>query len=301
MSNTNTRIGWTDATWNPIVGCTRVSAGCDNCYAARLSATRLKHLPQYAGLSDKTKRGNYAFNGTVRLLPEYLDEPLHWRKPRMVFVCSMSDLFHPDVPLEYIVRVWITMAACQDWTTVHVGKGDEEGPGWLRSHRFQVLTKRPERMGEVLGHPDFRITMEEVGRRHYGYRFTDGVMGAAWPLLNVWAGTSVEDQATADERIPHLLDVPAAVRWVSLEPMLGEVNLQMEGLSWVVVGAESRGQVAGRECRQQWIESVVEQCRAAGVPCFVKQIQIGGLICEDIAEFPPKLQVQEWPKGEKHD
>jgi len=126
-----TGIAWTDATWNPVAGCTRVSEGCDNCYAASLAADRLKNLPQYADLAVVTPSGRAAFNGKIRLLPERLDQPLRWRKPRLVFVNSMSDLFHAEVPFEYVDRVWDIMARA-------------------KQHTFQVLTKRPERLREYL-------------------------------------------------------------------------------------------------------------------------------------------------------
>lgn len=236
-----TKIEWTDVTWNAVTGCTKVSAGCKNCYAERM-ATRL------AGRAGYPKENPF----TVTLHPERLDEPLHWRKPRRVFVCSMSDLFHPDVPFDFIVKVWTAM---------------EMSP----QHTFQVLTKRPERMAMVLnGWPN-----------HEHNRWMPRP-----PLQNVWLGTSVEDQATADERIPHLLRCPAAVRFVSYEPALAPVEFlrpqawwlgpptqahgMHQGLDWVIAGGESGPKA--RPCSVEDIRSVVAQCRDAGVPVFVKQL-----------------------------
>lgn len=229
MSN----IEWTDATWNPVIGCTPVSSGCLNCYAATM-ARRLEAMgkPEYAPKecwdppssnadgSDarpaklthtiriaEVRNGRAVFTGDVRTLPERLTEPLHWKKPRRVFVNSMSDLFHEAVPFEFVDRVFAVMALCPQ-------------------HTFQVLTKRPERMAEYLGGLTGYDTlrMERVG----GGRPLDG-----WPLPNVWLGTSVEDQNAADERIPHLLRCPAAGRFLSLEPLLEHVDLTgWDGLGW---------------------------------------------------------------------
>ena len=334
MSN----IEWTDTTWNPVVGCTPVSPGCLNCYAATM-AHRLEAMgrPEYVGLTVKRKGSTRAagpedatvatalgkvsrdvFNGTVRCLPDRLTAPLSWKKPRMVFVNSMSDLFHEAVPFEFIDRVFAVMALCP-------------------RHTFQVLTKRPERMAEYFAErswgdviSDVRCDDDEVGRRLAGLVNFDAVMGGTregvlgyhtpapnrrplvrdcWPLPNVWLGTSVEDQARADERIPHLLRCPAAVRFLSCEPLLGEVDLlrvdaagfggprghkidcirkgywsdgpfgfvnhsdmhdRFGPLHWVIVGGESGPNA--RPCDVGWIRSIVTQCQGAGVPVFVKQL-----------------------------
>ena len=232
MSN----IEWTDETWNPVTGCTPVSPGCLNCYAAGM-ARRLEAMgrPEYVGLTvhrkvapkrfpneeveDLVVGGRCAvgsrvvFSGKVNCLEDRLAEPLHWRKPRRVFVNSMSDLFHEAVPFEFIDRVFALMALCPQ-------------------HTFQVLTKRPERMAEYL-----REFYREGGRLegmmgewemdhdpwHGRLSVDDDLyrrLGEIDSLTNVWLGTSVEDQARADERIPHLLRIPAAVRFVSFEPLL---------------------------------------------------------------------------------
>lgn len=212
-------IEWTEATWNPITGCTKVSPGCDNCYAERL-ALRLQAMgnPRYR-------------NGfEVTLHPDQLDLPLRWRQPRMIFVNSMSDLFHDLVPDEFIVEVLATM----------------ERARW---HTFQILTKRPGRMASFM-------------RRH-----------RPKPLPNVWLGTSVEDQRWARIRIPKLLATPAAVRFLSCEPLLGALNLgawlSPGKIHWVIVGGESGPR--HRPPLPRWVRSLRDQCREADVPFFFKQ------------------------------
>src|SRR5262249_4586008 len=189
------KIEWTEETWNPAAGCTHVSPGCDHCYAARLASGRLRHRPEYVGLASAGM-----FNGTVRTLPGRLDKPLHWREPRMVFVNSMSDLFHDGVPSSYIARVFHVMAATPE-------------------HTYQVLTKRHARMRSLLRDESFRervyLSAELIG---------DDILGDRWPLPNVWLGVSAESQQWADIRVAALLDTPAAVRFVSAEPRLGPVD-----------------------------------------------------------------------------
>jgi len=270
-------IEWTDATWNPTAGCTRVSAGCDHCYAARLAATRLRHTAQYGGLATITPSGRAAFTGEVRLLPDRLTQPLRWRKRRRVFVDSMSDLFHPAVPDDYIAQVFAVMHRAN-------------------RHTFQVLTKRPERMAAWL--------------RRY-----------VISLPHVWLGTSCETQATAEERIPWLLWTAAAVRFLSLEPLLGPIdltaalgslsargvlsddpgyaigNLRDSGLSWVIVGGESGP--SARPCDVEWVRSIIDQCGRAGIAVFVKQLGSAGLKSphgSDPEEWPHDLRVRDWPK-----
>ena len=250
-------ISWCDCTWNPVSGCSKVSAGCTHCWAERM-AKRL------AG------RGGYPAEHpfAVTLHPERLDEPLHWRKPRMVFVCSMGDLFHPEVPDEFIASVWNRMYQASKCT-------------------FQVLTKRPERMQEWLsrcgnGGGYGWITHDNTPPAR-AFDGTGIILGLSdnWPLPNVWLGTSVEDRAAADERIPHLLRCPAAVRFVSYEPALGPLDLQyaafngadsiegLEGLGWVIAGGETGP--GSRPAHPDWFRSVRDQCAHAGVPFFFKQ------------------------------
>jgi protein gp37 len=212
------KIEWTDATWNPVTGCTKVSAGCKNCYAERT----MKRFQPDRSFTD------------VQLHPERLEQPLHWSRPRSVFVNSMSDLFHPDVPFEFVDKVFQQMYAAY----------------W---HMYQILTKRPERMLE------FHRTV-----------------GAYLP--NVWLGVSCEDQKTADERIPLLLDMPAALRFVSCEPLLGSIDLRRyiypHGIGWVIVGGESGPHE--RPTHPDWVRSLRDQCVTAmpaggPVPFFFKQ------------------------------
>lgn len=242
------KIEWTDATWNPIRGCSRVSEGCRNCYAERTAARFSGPGQPYEGLAlyrdlQADLKIIPHWTGDVRFIPELLDQPLRWKRPRKIFVNSMSDLFHEKVPIEMIDQIFSVM-----WRAPQ--------------HTFQILTKRPGRMQSYMC---------------AGYRMN----GATWPLPNVWLGVSVEDQKTADERIPLLLQTPAAVRWVSYEPALGPVDfsdwlLRPHGdqygafsLDWVVAGGESG---PGARCAHpQWIRAARDQCQAAGVPFFFKQ------------------------------
>lgn len=277
-----TKIEWTDATWNPVTGCSKVSPGCKHCYAERM-AKRLAGRCGYP--ADDHFR--------VTLHPDRLEEPLRWRQPRWVFVCSMSDLFHPDVPVEFIAEVFDVMACA----TAACGKRHRhEEECWTGpAHTFQILTKRPERMRQVLAEelPNY------VGHYWPGDRPLCVSMDAgAWPLPNVWIGTSVENQEAADERVPSLLATPAVVRFVSCEPLLGPVDLRPHfpqtdycpahdygdpgyppaecayckhhpGLDWVIVGGESGPDA--RPMHPDWVRSIRDQCQAAGVPFFFKQ------------------------------
>jgi len=199
-----TGIEWCEATWNLVTGCTKVSEGCRNCWACRLAATRLRDHPRYRGLAEM-RDGTPEWTGEVRLHPELLDQPLRWRKPRRIFVCSQADLFHKAVPGKFIDEVLVMMASA----------------GW---HSFLVLTKRPKRMLECLHNPAMGTYIWDRANRTHG-----PFIGEPWPLPNVWVGVSVEDQKTADELIPLLLQTPAMVRWVSVEPLLGAIDL----LKWL--------------------------------------------------------------------
>jgi protein gp37 len=238
----NTKIEWTDATWNPVTGCSIVSPGCTNCYAMQLAGTRLAHHPSRAGLTVEAKAGRapasglplnggakHVWTGQVRLNAQWLDQPLRWKKPRMIFVCAHGDLFHENVPDEWIDRVFAVMALAPQ-------------------HIFQVLTKRSARMRAYLHDP---ITVRRIYELVCDMVVDGGLrvilihpaVGAAqappgpriyldqWPLPNVWLGVSAEDQRRADERIPDLLATPAAIRWVSAEPLLGPLNLE-PWLAW---------------------------------------------------------------------
>lgn len=240
-----THIEWTDATWNPVTGCTKVSAGCKHCYAERDWA-RLTANPA-------TRYYGRAFTD-VQCHQDVLELPLRWRRPRRIFVNSMSDLFHDAVPDEFIDEVFAVMAR----TPQHV---------------FQVLTKRPERMRDYLSKAE--------GMVRDLVKYEPAAQAMQWPLPNVWIGVSVEDQAAADERIPLLLQTPAAVRWISAEPLLGPMLLDGSGyhvealagwwrhLDWVVVGGESGPQA--RPAHPAWVRTLRDQCDAAGVPFLFKQ------------------------------
>ncbi len=317
-----TSISWTDATWNPVRGCSRVSEGCRNCYAERQAARFVKPGQPFHGFAkvtaprdslDRFGGRRNGWTGKVELIPSALDWPLRWRgfklakaegRPSRIFVNSMSDLFHEALTDEEIAAVFGVMAAAPQ-------------------HTFQILTKRPDRMrawfdwvdnAKEEASEDYGLSpiVEEaenlLGQDEYGEYLSRGVGTIAWPLPNVWLGTSVENQATADERITHLLATPAAVRFVSYEPAIGPVNFRFRGrdcscighcrgrvglgdsyrcvmdvdpqtplpprgsagLDWLIVGGESGP--GARPFDVAWARSTVAQCKAAGVPVFVKQL-----------------------------
>jgi protein gp37 len=232
MSDTST-IEWTEATWNPVTGCTRISAGCANCYIERTMPFRISGR-RFSGPQIGASTG-------ILLHPERLSLPPRWRRPRRVFVNSLSDLFHRDVPAEFIAEVFTTMASTP-------------------RHTYQLLTKRPGRMRSLL----------TAGRLEEQIR----AGGHAWPLRNLWLGVSCENQATAALRIPLLLDTPAWVRWVSCEPLLGAIALDHAdrdalcdgGLDWVVAGGESGP--GARPVDPGWVRSLRDQCAAAPRTAF---------------------------------
>jgi protein gp37 len=266
------KIEWTDATWQPITGCSLVSPGCTNCYAMKLAGTRLKHHPSRAGLTRDTKVGP-VWTGEVRFNEQWLTDPLRWRRPRRIFVCAHGDLFHEDAPDEWIDRVFAVMGLA-DW------------------HTLQVLTKRSARMLAYCNDPKtpdrVDAAMNDLAPAHWCKREFEDAGG--WPLPNVWLGVSAEDQQRADERVPDLLATPAAVRFVSAEPLLGPIDFRpyvgriisdaMGGyepelltphprLDWVIVGGESGPKA--RPMQPDWARSIRDQCRAAGVAYFFKQ------------------------------
>ncbi len=284
-----TKIPWCEATWNPITGCTPVSPGCANCYAAKM-AKRLRGRFGYP--ADEPFR--------VTFHPDRLDQPLRWQKPRRIFGVSMGDLFHIRVRLGEIAVIHAII-------------------GLASQHTFLLLTKRPARAAVVyewMARARLSSHLADYVPQPHGWRWDavcnalDGPLQRKRPFDNLWLGTSVENQATADERIPYLLRCKAAVRYVSLEPMLGAVSLPFRdvcgsdlpwgndmsnGIGWLIIGAESIGSRAGRECKLEWIESAVEQAKSAGVPVFVKQIHLDGKLVKDVSKFPKHLQVQEYP------
>ncbi len=272
-----TGIEWTDATWNPVTGCTKVSQGCKHCYAER-DWSRLAHLPAYQGRT---------FTDVACHL-ERLMQPLRWKRPRRIFVNSMSDLFHEDVPDSFIYQVFAVMALSQQ-------------------HTFQVLTKRPERMLAYMQRLGRSAAILDGAARTIGHTFQSpldpDVYLVSWPLPHVWLGVSVEDQEAADQRIPLLLQTPAAVRWVSAEPLLGPVDVQAAinrmpwrigggdaGLHWVVVGGESGPKA--RPMHPDWARSLRDQCAAAGVPYLHKQN--GEWISADQDECPVGGPASRW-------
>lgn len=279
-------IEWTDATWNPITGCSVVSAGCKHCYAMKLAGTRMKNEPSRAGLTIDTAAGP-VWNGQVRFNAQWLEQPLRWKRPRRIFVCAHGDLFHESVPDAWIDRVFAVMALAPQ-------------------HTFQVLTKRPERMHSYLHDSRYRtalIGIDAASISGLDRDLPDDSPRWSLPLPNVWLGVSVENQDAADARIQLLVATPAAVRWISAEPLLGPVDLSQwlwnfrscancpcpdpekdltgldaccrdpeiadASLQWVVVGGESG--TNSRPMHPEWARSLRDQCADAGVQFLFKQ------------------------------
>lgn len=284
-----TTISWTDRTWNPIRGCSRVSDGCTNCYAMRQAHRFAGPGQPYEGLTvlrpKDAKRPGVDWSGRVRFVPEMLEEPLTWRKPQRIFVNSMSDLFHEAVTVEQVAEVFGVMAVA----ATQFGGTYRRGHGWINQlgpHTFQVLTKRPVRARQLLGYSIFRRkvadsayrwAMDRVdagwlqqcisGVREWGNNCT---LDEMWPLPNVWLGVSIENKA-AKVRIDELRDTPAAVRFLSCEPLLEDLGkLDLRGIDWVIVGGESGN--GARPFDVCWADTLVRQCADAGVACFVKQL-----------------------------
>jgi protein gp37 len=279
-----TKIEWADETWNPVLGCSKISAGCANCYAIR-------HVHRMAGnpnpkIADATswltvlENGQSNWTGKIRLIENRLLDPLRWRQPRRIFVCSLSDLFNHDNPDNNIDRVFATAALCPQ-------------------HTFMVLTKSPHRMMQYWSDLRRRLNLifgiaanidcSEVDRTWAS------MMSHPRPLPNVWLGVSVEQQATAEIRITNLLRTPAVVRFVSAEPLLGPLDLRRwlgNGIDWIITGGESGS--GARPMHPDWARSLVQQCKASGVPIFVKQILDGGRKIP-FEMWPKDLQVREFP------
>jgi len=320
-----TSIEWTEMRWNFLRGCSRVSDGCTRCYAEKIAARFSDPGQPFHKIAVRRpfkgdQRSNWT--GEISFHEDILLEPLRWKKPRRVFVNSMSDLFHEKVTDEMLDKAFAVMALTPQ-------------------HTYQILTKRPERMKEYLREDNLirwgliegnaqRIHFERTGEDPSEWLAVHG------PLPNVWLGVSVEDQKTADERIPLLLQTPAAIRWISAEPLLGPIDLSLhqvdgvsvdatcdecgerhagaceDGLDWVVVGGESGP--GARPCDIANIRSIIAQCKTADIPVFVKQLgaspfeparyQIvgdSGLYLNnrkggDIEEWPEYLRVREFPK-----
>jgi protein gp37 len=266
-----TGIAWTESTWNPTVGCSVISPGCTHCYAmreaARIAAFGGPVAPKYRGLTHKTK-GGPVWTGELRLWEPALGQPSRWARPRMIFVNSMSDLAHEDMPVEWFARIWATMAEARE----------------KRGHIFQVLTKRPENLVRLMR-----------------------AIGVTRPVPGIWLGVSAEDERRWDERVPLLKDIPTVVPWVSVEPQLELIDRDPEGLGWIVVGGESgKPRSKARSYDAQWGRVMRDHCRAAGVPFFMKQLgscaSDGGqplatkhYAGADPEEWPADLRVREYP------
>ena len=267
-----TKISWAEMVWNPFVGCTRVSTGCEKCYAERFTA-RFSSIPghKFEGVSRNTPNGP-RWSGKVILAEKDIDQPLRWKKPRRIFVNSISDTFHDTVPIEWLDRIFAIMTKAPQ-------------------HIFLVLTKRPHYMRDYM-------------RSRYHFPNTAPQIG---PPRNIWLGTSVENQAARNIRQPLLQQTPAALRFLSVEPLLEEINLgNLDGISWVIVGGESGP--GARPCDIGWIRSIRDQCKSVGVACFVKQLGARPMVpgttlrfnCfdrkgGDPAEWPNDLKVRETP------
>lgn len=284
-----TDIEWTNApgfkgeTWNPVRGCTKISPGCKHCYAETF-AERWRGIPGHA----------YERGFELREVPAVLDAPLRWTKPRMVFVNSMSDLLHEGIGDEYIDQVVATIAA-----TPH--------------HVYQLLTKRAERLPEYFGRLAASQPHDEVNARVFDLANVLHGGFAQLPLPNLWVGVSVEDRKHGVPRIDHLRQVPAVVRFLSIEPLLEDLGtIDLTGIHWVIVGGESGA--GARPFLIDWARSIRDQCRAASVPFFFKQtgprplvqhpMEPGALLPvqmlarkgNDPAEWPEDLRVREWPE-----
>ena len=300
-------IAWTTETWNPIRGCSRVSAGCVNCYAERQAIRMAGPGQAYDGLVRMTSQGP-KWTGRIAIAESKIGEPHRWTRPRKIFVNSMSDIFHESLADSDIDDIFRTM-----WLAAH--------------HTYQVLTKRADRMHRYLSDPQTPWRIAAI--TSVSSNVDRSIAPIPWPLPNVWIGVSVEDQQRASERIPLVLRAPAAVRWISAEPLLGPLSdlrgiwnhcpehdfasgfcidrrhLGVRWLDWVVVGGESGP--GARPMALGWAKDIVRQCRRAGVPVFVKQIgahptnregelhPISDRAGKNPDDWPAELRVREWP------
>jgi protein gp37 len=280
-----TSIEWTQVTWNPVTGCDRVSPGCDHCYAQAL-ARRLKAMGQRRYQAD----GNPRTSGPgfrVTLQPDALDLPLRRPRPARIFVNSMSDLFHRDVPDEYIAQVFAVMALA--------GR-----------HTFQILTKRHSRMRSLLSDGNWRMQVAVEMERIQSYcldRLPQDV--PLLPLPNTWIGVSAEDQRRADLRVPALAATPAAVRFISAEPLLGPLGpVDLREIDWLIIGGESGP--GARPLDPGWARDLIAACRHAGTAVFVKQLGTAWARSHGLAgqgarpdTWPADLRVREYPVGSR--
>jgi protein gp37 len=322
----NSKIEWTSRTWNPILGCDKVSPGCDRCYAivqARIRASNPnpKVAGAFEGLTHRTESG-IDWTGRVNLLHDRLLQPLRWRKPETVFLNSLSDLFHKNVPDDFILQVFAVMAVTP-------------------RHTYQALTKRHGRMRSLLNRESFAEDVRALAWSLEGH----SARRVQWPLPNVHLGVSAESQHWLDIRVPALLQTPAAVRWVSAEPLIGPLSFWPEdheghdrddigefggwtwtcldcsgpedenpripwktydrsegiGVDWVVAGGESGP--GARRCELEWLRTLRDECAAANVPFFAKQLgsvlgrELGaGSKGGDMDHWPEDLKIREFPR-----
>lgn len=286
--------GYKGETWNPVRGCTKISPGCKHCYAETF-AERWRGIPGHA----------YEQGFDLRLVPSKLDQPVRWTKPRSIFVNSMSDLLHADVSNDYVAAVLGVIAATPQ-------------------HIHMLLTKRAERLPQVFDwvrsecdgrfmHPALAHHAACIADSDHLFRAANECAGrGAWPLPNLWVGVSVEDRKHGVPRIAHLRQVPAVVRFLSIEPLLEDLGtLDLAGIHWVIVGGESGP--GARPLYLQWVRDIVAQCRDAGVPVFVKQmgaqpvarqgvtelvqLRLKSRKGNDPTEWPEDLRVRQWPGG----
>lgn len=280
-----TGIEWTDMVWNPTTGCDRISAGCDNCYALTM-ARRLKGMGQAKYQNDGDPRtSGPGFGLTVH--ESALTIPMHWREPKRVFVNSMSDLFHARVPEAFIVQVFAMMMATP-------------------RHTYQVLTKRTKRMRRIVDSDRF------AERTWEAFHALDSGEHLYWPPRNVWLGTSIENEEEADRREGDLLSTPAAVRFISAEPLLEAIDFQFDHEcgdpphwtcpvpDWLIIGGESGP--GARRMELAWVRDIIAQCRDAGTAVFVKQLgsvlgaELGaGSKGGDWDAWPDDLRIREYP------
>jgi protein gp37 len=287
-----TKIEWTNRTWNPVVGCTKISEGCKNCYAEkfayRLACMEWKDDTRKLKYCNVTDPDTKKWNGKTYLAEEELATPFSWRKPSMVFVCSMGDIFHESVPFEWIDKVMAVIALSP-------------------KHTYQVLTKRPERMLEYFSRSKDEIIAKwedavyDIGLCDknedpdapacYLFNRTNN----EWPLKNLWLGVTAENQEQAENRIPYLLQIPAAVKFISAEPLLGYIDFEcweisgcptgfLEEINWIIAGPETGS--GARPMEKEWLEDIYDQCKDYGIPFFDKK-NILGL---NLQQFPANSQ-----------
>ncbi|WP_329474191.1 phage Gp37/Gp68 family protein (plasmid) [Streptomyces sp. NBC_01723] len=288
--STDSSIEWTEKTWSPTTGCDQISPGCTNCYALTM-AKRLKGMGQAKYQNDgNPKTSGPGFALTVH--PDALDEPYRWKKPRKVFVNSMSDLFHARVPRDFLAQVFAVMA-------------------FTPQHSYQILTKRPERAARILADSSFAKTVEKAMYDDDAYATLARGGLKSWPLPNVWIGTSIESDDYT-RRAKALRNTPAAIRFISAEPLLGPLpSLNLTDIDWLIIGGESGP--GARVLEPWWIDDLIYEARQAGAAPFVKQLgsvwarhtTVAGKTVAawgdtkggNPAHWPDQLRIREYPKA----